>query len=101
MTAKDDDDNDTSMISYQKLITEKSTIGENNLRLNIVANIGLMLLNLILLFIEWFMHTISVSNMSDDGPTHFFISIFSVRIEPSGTKLDTSDFLDQCEDFQR
>ena len=53
-----------------------------------------MLLNFILLFIEWFMHTISVSNMSDDGPTHFFISIFSVRIEPSSTKLDTSDFLD-------
>ena len=88
------------MISYTRLINEKSTIGENNLRLNIVANIGLMLLNLILLFIEWFMHTVQFQQHVGEDPTQFFISIFSVRIEPAGTRLDTSDFLDQCKSFQ-
>ena len=42
---------------------------------------------------DWFMVK------ADNDPMTFFISIFSVRIEPSGTEVDTGDFLEQCVSF--
>lgn len=34
----------------------KSAIGENNLKLNIVANVILVLANAVLFYLDWFVH---------------------------------------------
>ena len=47
-SARDHEEMDTSMLSYTHKALERSTIGENNLRLNVFASILLMLGNLFL-----------------------------------------------------
>lgn len=45
------------MLSYMEYANNKSAIGENNLKLNIVANLILILANVILFYTDWYVHT--------------------------------------------
>ena len=90
----------TSLLSYTQKAYERSTIGENNLRLNIFANILLISANVFLFYLDWFHFETLMSSKDAIGgasPMSVFISILSVRIEPAQTVIDTSDFLSQCE----
>lgn len=44
------------MLSYMEHANNKSAIGENNLKLNIVANLILVLANVILFYLDWYVH---------------------------------------------
>ena len=45
-----------SLLSYMEHANTKSAIGENNLKLNIVANIILVLANAVLFYFDWYVH---------------------------------------------
>ena len=55
-SARDNELENTSLLSYTQHANERITIGENNLRLNIVFNILLIVANLFLLAVDWFLH---------------------------------------------
>ena len=45
-----------SLLSYMEHANNKSAIGENNLKLNIVANVILVLANAVLFYLDWYVH---------------------------------------------
>ena len=102
-SAQDQEAQNTSLLSYTQHANEKSAIGENNLRLNIVMNILVIISNCFLFLVDWFHHTSLLEDKgalvsSESKEMSFYVSILSVRVEPSNTEMDTNDFLAQCED---
>lgn len=53
-SARDNDEQDTSMLMYAAAVNDKSKIGENNLRLNMFFSICLIFATLLLGALEWF-----------------------------------------------
>lgn len=102
-SAKDNEDQNTSLLSYTQHAVDKSTIGENNLRLNMFFSLTCIVASLCLTALEWFMYDAhlrpSAPGANDDPEGHkmeFFVSVFAVRIEPSSAILNMPDFLEQC-----
>jgi len=101
-SARDNDDHDTSLLSYTQHANEKSTIGENNLRLNIGFNLLLIVANFFLASVEWFVYSTEIQpskSTPEAVSMQFYVAIYSVRVEPNDTVLSSNDFLDQCIDL--
>ena len=86
--------NNQSLLSYMEHANDKSSIGENNLKLNIVANAFLLLANLLLFQFDWYVHREELYDvMHPEGrDVMFYFSIFTVTIAPSNTQMSISDF---------
>ena len=98
-SARDSGDLNASMMSYTQHANNRSTIGENNLRLNIFGNILLLIGSLSLCAMDWFVLSTTQMKNGHAEPIEFYISVLSVRIEPKGMDLDINDFLEQCDHF--
>ena len=77
------------MLSYMEYANNKSAIGENNLKLNIVANLILIFANVILFYTDWYVHTDIIQDpLSPYGMLQEFrISIFSITLMPGDTHM--------------
>ena len=106
-SARDQDESNTSLLSYTQHAVDKSKIGENNLRLNIFLSLSLIAANFCLIALEWFSYDAHISPngldaLSSRGQTmQLYVSVFAVRIEPSGASLSMPDFLDQCSELTK
>ena len=105
-SAKDNNDSqNASLLSYTQHAYDKSKIGENNLCLNIAFSLCCILASLAICFfqLEWFKYEVqltpSITGMNTDPAAHrmqFYVSVFKVRVEPSGAVHDMPDFFDRC-----
>mmetsp|Transcript_4973 Transcript_4973/g.6074 ORF Transcript_4973/g.6074 Transcript_4973/m.6074 type:complete len:83 (+) Transcript_4973:810-1058(+) len=67
-SAKDHDEQNTSLLSYTLHAVDKSKIGENNLRLNMFFSLTLIVATLCLGVFEWFVFEAHIIPASGQGP---------------------------------